>query len=585
MLDAKSGILHHDIELHKWILEKKYAMKQKALMVEEKKVLTPEIIYEKPLKGYIESKQYKKELELYERQQNERMLQRKELNFRATFTNPFDEIDDEDIKIPKIIYVANKCENTSESTIMSEAWQLDIDCPLFISAIHGDGMNDLYKQILESIPEHKIDEFSQRKKLRVKRFNEYKQMMLDELLELEKGSIADEDKEEHDYSKKELSNEFDYLNPDPEYNSDFDSDNEINPLDTLTKSGYVSSIGGISTENLMKKKPIQLAIIGRPNVGKSTIVNSLLREDRVIANDLPGTTRDSVTVQWVHRGRRVNLADTAGINIKSNNKSKIEEMVKDNMEKVLNYSHVALVMIDSMEAFTIQDFAIMTRVIEEGRGLVVVANKWDIVADKFKRKAVMWMNKQLEKKFRQAKGVPITFVSAKTGIRVNKVMDEVLRVYEKWNTRVTTSLLNKWLIALKKVHKMPGVDNKFLRIRYIMQIKSRPPTFFIFVNDTKLIPEIYKRYLRNTIIKEFGFEGVPVRLLFRDNKHMYKKDITGIPLSQKTIMDRIELNRSNPHRIINFRETDEEHHFPAQKSRIQVSIRKTYQNGQEREIS
>jgi GTP-binding protein len=140
-------------------------------------------------------------------------------------------------------------------------------------------------------------------------------------------------------------------------------------------------------------------------------------------------------------------------------------------------------------------------------------------------------------------------------------MDEVLRVYEKWNTRVTTSLLNKWLMAMKRVHKMPGVDGKFLNIRYIMQIKSRPPTFFIFVNDTKLLLEVYKRFIRNSIIKEFGFEGVPVRLLFRDNMYIYThRDQVDIPLSQRTIMRRIELNRSKS-LILIFRTKDEEYHI------------------------
>jgi len=392
-----------------------------------------------------------------------------------------------------------------------------------------------------------VEEFERRKKIRVKRYNEYKRMMINELEELKilNQTLSGGVENKFDFDPRELANEFDFLNPDPEYNSDFDSDNEINPLDTLTKVGYSTTVGGISTENSMKKKPIQMAVIGRPNVGKSTIVNGLLREDRVIANDLPGTTRDSISVQWVHMGRRINLVDTAGISIKARHKDRIEKLVRESMEKILKYSHIAIVLIDAMEAFTIQDFAIMTQVIEEGRGLVVVANKWDIVNDKYKRKAVMWMQKQLEKKFRQAKGIPLTFVSAKTGIRVDKVMDEVLRVYEKWNTRVSTSLLNRWLMAMKRIHKMPGLDGKFLNIRYIMQIKSRPPTFFFFVNDTKFIPDIYKRFLRNTLIKEFGFEGVPVRLLFRDNKYMYRnRNVKNLPHSNRTIMRRIETNRS-----------------------------------------
>lgn len=545
MLDSTSGIHHHDIALHDWIMNKKFAMQNRELeTTKESKPLNPQIIYDKPLKGLKDDKSYKKELELYELQKTEFQLKRQEANFKASFRNPLEEVDPDEVKIPKIIYVANKSEDGREGDIMAEAWKLGIDVPLFISAQHGDGMNDLYKAILDSIPESRYDEFENRMTKRVQRYNDYKQMMINELEDLKKLNADESDSHEMDYSANELSKEYDFLNPHPEYNSDFDSDNEINPLDTMTKAGYVSSVGGISTENSMKKKPIQLAVIGRPNVGKSTVVNAFLREDRVIANDLPGTTRDSVTIQWVHRGRRVTLVDTAGVDIKSRNKNRIDEMVRESMHKVLNYSHIALVMIDSMAAFTVQDFAIMSEVIGEGRGLVIAANKWDIVADKYKRKAVMWMNKQLEKRFRQAKGIPLTFVSAKTGIRVDKIMDEVLRVYEKWNTRVSTSLLNKWLTAMKRVHKMPGMGGKHLKIRYIMQIKARPPTFFIFVNDINLVPEVYKRFLRNSLIKEFGFEGVPVRLLFRDNKYMYDtKDAAGLPLSQRTIMNRIALSR------------------------------------------
>ncbi|CAI2358975.1 unnamed protein product [Moneuplotes crassus] len=555
IVDAREGIQHHDIALHKWIMERKFLEeKRNQYEIETQKPLNPEIIYEKPLKDYTSKKEYKKELELYELQKSEQQMKRKEVIFRSQFRNPLEEADPEGIKIPKIIYVANKAEDENEGDINSEIWQLDQDDILFVSAMHGDGMQDLFGKIISNIPEEKHEEYERRRALRIQRYNEYKEMMMQELEQLRMINMHETESLDVDFNPKELANEFDFLNPDPEYNSDFDSDNEVNPLDTLTQVGKPTSIRGISTENMMKKKPIQLSVIGRPNVGKSTIVNGLLREDRVIANDLPGTTRDAISIQWVHMGRRVNLVDTAGVDIKARNKNRIEHLINENMEKVLKYSHIAIVLIDAMEAFTIQDLMIMDKVISEGRGLVVAANKWDLVADKYKRKAVQWMNKQLEKKFRQAKGIPLTFVSAKTGIRVDKVMDEVLRVYEKWNTRISTSLLNNWLTALKRVHKMPGEDGRFLNIRYIMQIKSRPPTFFIFVNDTRLVFEVYKRFLRNTLIKEFGFEGVPVRLLFRDNRYMYQnRNPLDIPHSQRTIMKRIELNRRQQMNSVTFR--------------------------------
>ena len=143
-------------------------------------------------------------------------------------------------------------------------------------------------------------------------------------------------------------------------------------------------------------------------------------------------------------------------------------MMQDEVEEAINYSHVVAVMIDSMEAFTSGDMSLIKKVLDEGRSVVVIANKWDLVEDKYKKKAIKWMEKQLEKGLGQAKGIPIAFVSAKTGKRVDKVMDEVLRVYEKWNTRVSTGLLNKWLFAFSRVQRMPADNGKRLKLRYLM---------------------------------------------------------------------------------------------------------------------
>ncbi len=178
----------------------------------------------------------------------------------------------------------------------------------------------------------------------------------------------------------------------------------------------------------------------------------MLRENRVVASDIPGTTRDAVHVQWQWQGRRVILVDTAGIKPGAGvPKDRIELAVNELVEKTVDHSHVVAVLIDCMEAFTAIDMKIIQRVLEEGRALVIVANKWDLIEDRYKRKATKWMDKQLEKGLGQAKAIPITYVSAKTGLRVDKIMDETLRVYEKWNTRVSTGLLNKWLYEFNKV--------------------------------------------------------------------------------------------------------------------------------------
>jgi GTPase len=339
----------------------------------------------------------------------------------------------------------------------------------------------------------------------------------------------------------QLENEFDMMNKNPEDNSDFDTDSEINPLDTLTVNGYTSS-KKISSENPMKKKPIQISVMGRPNVGKSTFVNSVLKENWVIVNDLPGTTRDSVFVEWIHRGRRMKLIDNAGIRLASQAKSKIEEMVEEEVDKSLRYSHVGILVIDSMQAFMKQDMMVVQKVLEEGRALVIVANKWDLVEDKYKAKAVKWMQKQLERGLGQAKGIPLCYISAKEGVWVDKVMDEVLWVYEKWNTRVSSSFVNKWLTALKKIHKFPGENGRHIKIRFMMQINVRPPTFYMFVNDTRLVTETFRRFIWNTLVREFGFEGVPVRVLVRDSKAAYRqKKYDTLPWNTQKVLERIKL--------------------------------------------
>jgi GTPase len=212
----------------------------------------------------------------------------------------------------------------------------------------------------------------------------------------------------------------------------------------------------------------------------------MLRENRVVASDIPGTTRDAVHVQWQWQGRRVVLVDTAGIKPGTMAKDRVELAVNEMVDDTIGYSHVVAIIIDCMEAFTAVDMAIIKRTLDEGRAIVIVGNKWDLIEDKYKRKATKWMDKQLEKGLGQAKAIPITYVSAKTGLRVDSTMDEVLRVYEKWNTRVSTGLLNKWLYEFNKVQRMPNEKGSKLKLKYIMQIKIRPPTFFVFCNRKNL---------------------------------------------------------------------------------------------------
>ena len=253
-------------------------------------------------------------------------------------------------EIPPIIYVSNKSEDGFEGEVLADFYrkfpQLTTATdpyteepyePIFISAEHGDGLPDLFQRLQKHIPAEKEKEFIERKAKRLERFEHYKQMLLDEIVEIKQEEIKEdvpdmERAQEIAEFVKSWEKEFEFVNPDPENNSDFDSDNEINPLDTLDSLGrYMSSKQqSISDENQFKRKPIQFTIIGKPNVGKSPLVNELLNENRVIANDLAGTTRDAVRCQWVYGGRRITLVDTAGI--KTNNRrqsDKVELMMEE----------------------------------------------------------------------------------------------------------------------------------------------------------------------------------------------------------------------------------------------------------------
>jgi GTP-binding protein len=302
----------------------------------------------------------------------------------ADFKSQFKNVDElflgDDVRVPEILYLANKSENGFEGDLLSDFYTMfpsaatEMDSqgkpvePIFVSAEHGDGLPDLFQALKKRIPTTHFMVHDERKKKRVERFHEYKQMLLDEFVEtkgqeIEAAGVGEEEEvdevEANDLETliHQWNKDFDRLNPDPEENSDFDSDNDINPLDTLTSAGkYTSSKAAqISSENALKKKPLQLALVGRPNVGKSTLVNGLLRENRVIANDLAGTTRDSVTVQWTFGGRRVNLVDTAGIKPGSRVKTEVDAMVGEQVTHAINYAHVVICLIDSMEAFTSAD--------------------------------------------------------------------------------------------------------------------------------------------------------------------------------------------------------------------------------------
>jgi GTP-binding protein len=266
-------------------------------------------------------------------------------------------------------------------------------------------------------------------------------------------------------------------------------------------------------------RPVQLAIIGRPNVGKSTLINRLIGEERLLAGPEAGITRDAIAVSWDWRGRRLKLWDTAGLRRRARVVAKLERLSTADTLRSIRFAHVAILLLDATDMLEKQDLTIARMVLDEGRGLVVAANKWDLVADK--PAALRRLRDRLEASLPQARGVPAVTVSAQTGQGLDKLLEAALEVYRLWNARVATAALNRWLEAVTEAHPPPLVSGRRLKLRYATQVKTRPPTIALFASKPEDLPEAYQRYLVNSLRERFALPGVPIRLLLRKGKNPY----------------------------------------------------------------
>lgn len=267
---------------------------------------------------------------------------------------------------------------------------------------------------------------------------------------------------------------------------------------------------------------LRLAIVGRPNVGKSTLLNRLVGEARVITGAEPGLTRDSIAVRWRYEGRAVELVDTAGLRRRARTTALLDRLSARDAERALGQAAVVLVVLDATETAGRQDMAIAARVTDEGRALVILLNKWDLVRRRAATRAAL--QERLEQALAQVKGVPVVTCSALTGAGSEAIMPAVLGAFDTWNRRVPTARLNRWLVDAVDRHPPPLAAERRLRLRYITQVKARPPTFALFVSKPQALPESYRRYLANGIGAEFGLAGVPIRLLLRAGKNPYAPD-------------------------------------------------------------
>ncbi len=264
---------------------------------------------------------------------------------------------------------------------------------------------------------------------------------------------------------------------------------------------------------------VQLAIIGRPNVGKSTLVNRLIGEERVITGPEPGVTRDAIAIQWNWNGHDIRLIDTAGMRRRARVAEKLEKLSVADSLRAIRFAHVVVLLVDGEAIGERQDLTIANQVVEEGRAMVIAVNKWDIVKDR--EDVLRQLYDRLERSLPQVRGIPVITLSALTGAGTDKLLPAVFKAYETWNRRLPTAELNRWLDAVVERHPPPLVQGKRLRIRYMTQPKARPPTFAIFGNRSELLPESYLRYLANGLRDDFDLGGVPIRINPRKSKNPY----------------------------------------------------------------
>ena len=264
---------------------------------------------------------------------------------------------------------------------------------------------------------------------------------------------------------------------------------------------------------------IRLAIVGRPNSGKSTLINTLIGEHTVLTGDQPGVTRDSIMLDLRWKDQNFQLVDTAGIRKKSKVVDKIEKLSVKSAIDTVKYAQIVILVLDCNEALSRQDLTIASHVVEEGRVLVIAANKWDIVVNQEEVRVAL--RKRLDIAFSQLKGVHLIEISALNKIGIDHLMNEVMIMYDKWNTKISTAKLNRWLTIVQQKNPPPLKSGRVIKIKYCTQVNIRPPTFVFFTNLLGDFEESYKRYLLNNLRNEFELYGVPLRLMFKNSKNPY----------------------------------------------------------------
>ncbi|PLX30189.1 MAG: ribosome biogenesis GTPase Der [Alphaproteobacteria bacterium] len=297
----------------------------------------------------------------------------------------------------------------------------------------------------------------------------------------------------------------------------------INKIFDLLDSLKQSSEDHSETDIFTQKPEIQIGIVGRPNVGKSTLINAILHEDRLITSPTAGSTRDAISIPFMWKDRHLRLIDTAGIRRKSRDKEVPEALAVKDALRTIKFAQVVLLIVDVTQPFEQQDLTIARRVVEEGRILILVVNKIDLCSDGAKKldEIKKDINHTLSHSLAQLKNPKIHYLSALDKKNFNSLFEDISSLYKDWNKRISTHKLNQWLMDAQSIHPPPLSKGRRIKLKFMSQIKTRPPQFIIFSNNTADLPGSYVKFLENSLSKTFGFVGLPIRIRLKKGLNPY----------------------------------------------------------------